>query len=112
MPLAISSRYRSYLSRASRATAILAGCLFVAAGAAVGLEQYLRTQWLSSGIAPPPSANASGVRFLSAEWMAARMPSRTDAPDFCLPRLSDGIEVRLSEHRGYRPVVLIFGSPG
>jgi len=31
------------------------------------------------------------------------------APDFCLPRLDDADEVRLSDLRG-RPVVLVFGS--
>jgi AhpC/TSA family len=33
-----------------------------------------------------------------------------EAPDFTLPRLDSGKEVRLSSFRGRKPVALIFGS--
>lgn len=46
-------------------------------------------------------------------WMHARRgpvaPGDT-APDFTLPRLDGSGKVRLSEFRGSRPVVLVFGS--
>ena len=46
-------------------------------------------------------------------WMWARAGSlRTGdaAPDFTLPTLDRKAAVRLAEHRGARPVVLVFGS--
>jgi hypothetical protein len=36
-------------------------------------------------------------------------PPETEAPDFCLPSLG-GSSVRLSDFRGHKPVVLLFGS--
>jgi peroxiredoxin len=50
---------------------------------------------------PPPSA--------SPLWFA-KLPSDTLSPDFALPSLDDGKEVRLSNFRGHKPLVLIFGS--
>jgi hypothetical protein len=37
-------------------------------------------------------------------------PPNTEAPDFSLASLDEGGEVRLSDFRGHKPVVLIFGS--
>jgi hypothetical protein len=38
------------------------------------------------------------------------VPVGAAAPDFTLPKLRNGGEVRLAEYRGQRPVVLVFGS--
>jgi hypothetical protein len=44
----------------------------------------------------------------SDDWIGETMP----APDFCLPSLEKDRFVRLSDYRGHKPVVLIFGSFG
>lgn len=38
--------------------------------------------------------------------------SHEEAPDFCLPALDEGRSIRLSDFRGHKPVVLIFGNFG
>jgi len=46
-------------------------------------------------------------------WNVARKGTTVEgdvAPDFTLPSLDRQSEIRLSSHRGRRPVVLIFGS--
>lgn len=61
---------------------------------------------------------AAGVDAGLAEWNeACRLRGSEDtigvammAPDFCLPSLDKERTVRLSDYRGHKPVVLIFGN--
>jgi hypothetical protein len=44
------------------------------------------------------------------EWLDQRLPLGREACDFALPDVTSGQDVRLSEYRGRKPVVLIFGT--
>jgi hypothetical protein len=46
----------------------------------------------------------------SGEMRTDLFPQVEEAPDFSLPSLQDGRTVRLSDYRGHKPVVLVFGS--
>ena len=65
------------------------------------------------------SLATAGVDVALAEWDKACRPSSDDwigetmlAPDFRLPSLEKDRFVQLSDYRGHKPVVLIFGSFG
>ncbi len=62
---------------------------------------------------------AAGLDVGLAAWNQACHPSSDDnieesmiAPDFSLPALDENRSIRLSDYRGHKPVVLIFGSFG
>jgi hypothetical protein len=56
-----------------------------------------------------PRANGPAPLYSKA-WAAYRLPEGQQAPDFVLESFPGGEPVRLSEIRGQKPVVLIFGS--
>lgn len=70
-------------------------------------KDFARMQeWIA---AQEPATQAEMMQFILARETHA--PAVGDAaPDFELPRLGNGVPVRLSQFRGVRPVALIFGS--
>ncbi len=76
------------------------------------------------GMLQPPVAFSRAATYVPVSLMFATLPLETlwklaragnlqpgdPAPDFQLPTVDKTGEVRLSSHRGVRPVMLIFGS--
>jgi len=76
------------------------------------------------GMLQPPAAFSSAAAAVPTSLLFATLPVETlwkaaragqlrpgdPAPDFQLPSVDQTNEVRLSSHRGIRPVMLIFGS--
>ena len=87
----------------------------VALGAWNGYVYWLMSQTperFAQGMAaiPQPAMMLSPFPVL---WNSARGGSLQPgdvAPDFDLPSVDGSVRVKLSEHRGVRPVVLVFGS--
>jgi peroxiredoxin len=80
-------------------------CLAAGIAGALGVESLLHAR-LHEG----SDGRLDTPRHSAAEWFAATLPVGSAAPDFTLPRLEDGRQVRLSSFRGHKPVVLVFGS--
>jgi hypothetical protein len=106
-------RSRTRVRPPGRGAALLAGCLLVAAAAAVGLDQVLDR---AARRAPPEpfDVEAAVERFKNGPGRILWDPPLavgSPAPDFLLLEVHDGQAVRLSGLRG-RPVLLVFGSFG
>jgi hypothetical protein len=91
---------RSFLYRVVRTASLLFGCLCLAIAVVLPLEAFLSKREPRKRIGPHSPMSLT------------RIEPTTTAPDFCLPRASDGREVRLSEYRGHRSALLLFGSFG
>jgi peroxiredoxin len=85
-----------------RPVALTVLCLACASAAALGVDALRQRQAVGPFIEPVPADPAA--------WFAQKMRADTRAPDFTASRVTDGTEVRLSDFRGGKPVVLIFGS--
>jgi thyroxine 5-deiodinase len=81
---------------------ILLLCFACAAAGTALVDWALESGWFKQ---PYTQVRGSPPRL-----MLGKLPEGTAAPDFTLPSLQDGREVRLSSFRGDRPVVLVFGS--
>jgi hypothetical protein len=104
------------LGRSKRTAAVLAFYLgfamIAAAGVAVGLVEWEKAR--------RPKSSDLGAAFekrlaahRSGEALARKKAiGPVEAPDFSLSSLDEGHSVRLSDFRGHKPVVLIFGSFG
>jgi hypothetical protein len=92
----------------------IAALAVVYAAAVAGVYWLMRKppEQFAAGFARLPSIS---MRVLPFEplWMRARagdLEAGEPAPDFELPTLDKSARVRLSAHRGQRPVLLVFGS--
>lgn len=92
------------------AAVVLAGCLGAAIAGAVLVEGFLNYRRTAHHPPSPPVTTKPATYMPTEGWSVDKVSVGTQAADFCLPRLSDGQAVRLSDHRGHRPVVLVFSS--
>ena len=96
------------MDRKVRRTALIVGLLATAGCAMNGDEMAAR--WIAEMDAAPPEERVPRWELVRAR-MLRRPPAKGEAaPDFELALRDDSGSVRLSEFRGERPVVLIFGS--
>lgn len=84
---------RSTLNRPMRAATALLFCLGLSGCTTAGID---------AGLAGQDPAHRHGI--------ADNIRKNMMAPDFCLPTLDEHRTVRLSDFRGHKPVVLIFGN--
>lgn len=101
------------LGRGKRTAAVLAFyagfAMLGAAGADLGLVEWDEAHRPNSeGIDAAAAARID--EYCAREAMAWKAKGPVDAPDFCLPVLDEGRSIRLSDFRGRKPVVLLFGS--
>jgi hypothetical protein len=93
---------------------ILVALVILYAAACAGIYWLMRKppEQFAAGFARLPMISMMVLPFESL-WMRARageLEVGQAAPDFELPGLDKSTRVRLSAHRGQRPVLLVFGS--
>ncbi|MDP9192349.1 MAG: redoxin domain-containing protein [Acidobacteriota bacterium] len=92
---------------------LVIGGLYATLFAVVGVAMMQTPVRFGAFMKRMPPALVWGLLPAQQMWLRARagnLEVGQEAPDFTLPRQDRKGSVRLSEHRGSRPVVLVFGS--
>src|SRR5262249_20029003 len=103
----VSGGFRRLLYRPLGWRALALGCLVGLPLAALGVEEMVRR-----GIDPLEMWSGPSHRLPLKKWPVIDevVALAGEAPDFTLPRIDGAGDVRLSDYRGKKPVVLCFGS--